>query len=123
ARVCGHGCTFRVLSLFYCVKIPESVLDRRDVRGWGWRRDCDFFSIFAQADAVRSHVVVAAALAKLGAALQNNRLKSIWRHADVVAIDKRRVVALGSDSNAHVFDDPEFGVVLAKDRIPILPGR
>src|SRR5205823_9068277 len=27
------------------------------------------------------------------------------------------------DSNAHVFDDPEFGVELAQDRIPILPGR
>ena len=62
-------------------------------------------------------------VAKLGTALQNDRLKSIWRHAGVVAVDKRRVVALGSDSNAHVFDDPEFGVELAQDRIPILPGR
>ena len=69
------------------------------------------------------HGGVAAARAKLGAALQNDRLKRIWRHAGVVAVDKRRVVALGSDSNAHVFDDPEFGVQLAKDRIPILPGR
>ena len=69
------------------------------------------------------HGGVAAARAKLDAALQNNRLKRIWRHAGVVAVDKRRVVALGSDSNAHVFDDPEFGVELAQDRIPILPGR
>src|SRR5206468_6912781 len=78
---------------------------------------------FAQAyAAVRGCAGVVAAVAQLGAALQNDRLKRIWRHAGVVAVDKRRVVALGSDSNAHVFDDPEFGVELAQDRIPILPG-
>src|SRR4030095_6419610 len=41
----------------------------------------------------------------------------------VVAVDKRCVVAPGSDSNAHVFDDPNFSVPLAQDRIAILPGR
>src|SRR5207247_5516544 len=123
-RVDCHRDKFAVISLFDFVEISESVPDRRDVLGRGWRRDCDLFSIFAQAyAAVRGCAgVVAAARAKLGAALQNNRLKSIWRHADVVAVDKRCVVALGSDSNAQVFHDPNISVELAQDRIPILPG-
>src|SRR5437762_11850130 len=123
ARVLCHRDKFAVISLFDCVKIAESVLDRRDVLGRDWRRDRDLFFIFAQAYAVVGHGGVAAARAKLGAALQNDRLKRIWRHAGVVTVDKRRVVALGSDSNAHVFDDPEFRVKLAQDRIAILPGR
>src|SRR5204862_3059309 len=99
SRFLCHRDKVAVISLFDCVKIPETVLDRRDVLGRGWRRDRDLFSIFAQAyAAVRGCAgVVAAARAKLGAALQNDRLKRIWRHADVVAVDKRRVVALGSD--------------------------
>src|SRR4029453_3140541 len=54
---------------------------------------------------------------------KNDRLKRIWRHSGVVAVDKRRVVALVSDSNAHIFKNPEFGLELAHDRISILPGR
>src|SRR5207237_4241140 len=111
------------ISLFDFVEISKSVLDSRDVLGRGWRWDCDLFSIFAQAHAVRRHLGAAAAGAKLVSTLQNDRLKRIWRHAGVVAVDKRCVVALGSDINAHVFDDPEFGVELAQDRIAILPGR
>src|SRR5437660_4002503 len=123
ARVDCHRDKFAVISLFDFVEISESVLDSRDVLGRGWRWDCDLFSIFAQAHAVRRHIAAAAAVAKLVSTLQNDRLKRIWRHAGVVAVDKRCVVALGSDSNAHVFDDPVFGVKLAQDRIPILPGR
>src|SRR5438874_6583960 len=123
APVDCHRDKFAVITLFDFVEISKSVLDRRDVLGRGWRRDCDLFSIFAQAYPVRSHIGVAAAVAKLVSALQNDRLKRIWRHAGVVAVDKRCVVALGSDSNAHVFDDPEFRVKLAQDRIAILPGR
>src|SRR5438034_3316071 len=124
ARVDCHRDKFAVISLFDFVEISESVLDRRDVLGRGWRWDCDLFSIFAQAHAVRRHIgAAAAAVAKLVSTLQNDRLKGIWRHTGVVAVDKRCVVALGSDSNAHVFDDPEFGVKLAQDRIAILPGR
>src|SRR5204863_1134619 len=123
ARVDCHRDKFAVITLFDFVEISESVLDSRDVLGRGWRWDCDLFSIFAQAHAVRRHIGAAAAVAKLVSTLQNDRLKRIWRHAGVVAVDKRCVVALGSDSNAHVFDDPEFGVKLAQDRIAILPGR
>src|SRR5207237_3971010 len=111
------------ISLFDFVEISESVLDSRDVLGRGWRWDCDLFSIFAQAHAVRRHIGAAAAVAKLVSTLQNDRLKRIWRHAGVVAVDKRCVVTLGSDINAHVFDDPALGVELAQDRIVILPGR
>src|SRR6266480_6364311 len=50
ARVFCHRDKFAVISFFDFVEIPESVLDSRDVLGWGWRRDCDLFSIFAQAD-------------------------------------------------------------------------
>ena len=56
-------------------------------------------------------------------ALQNDRLKGIGRHAGVVAVNKRCVVAPGSDSNAHVFDDPEFGVTSPRTVYPILPRR
>src|SRR6266480_3952489 len=122
-RVDRHRDKFAVISFFDLVEIPESVLNSRDILGRRWRRDRDRLSVFAQAYPVRSHIGAAAAVAKLVSTLQNSRLKSIWRHAGVVAVDKRCVVALGSDSNAHIFDDPEFGVKLAQDRIPILPGR
>src|SRR4029077_21245863 len=99
ARVLCHRDKFAVILRFDCVKISESVLDRRYVLGRGWRRDRDLLSIFAQAHVVCGHGGVAAASAKLEATLQNSRLKRIWRHAGVVAVDKRRVVTLGSDSN------------------------
>ena len=123
ARVDCHRDKFAVISLFDLVEISKSVLDSRDLRGGGRRRDRNLFSIFARAQAVRGRAGVVAARAELDTALQNDRLKGIGRHAGIVAVDKRCVVALGSDSNAHVFDDPEFGVELAQDRIAILPGR
>src|SRR5947207_4148993 len=123
ARVDCHRHKFAVILRFDFVEISKSVLDRRDVWGRGRRRGRNLFSILAQARAVGGRVDVAAALAKLGAALQDNRLKGIWRHAGVVAADKRCVVALGSDTNGQVVDDPNFSVEFAQDRIAILPGR
>src|SRR5207302_921920 len=94
ARVDCHRDKFAVISLFDFVEISESVLDSRDVLGRGRRWDCDRLSVFAQAYPIRSHIGAAAAVAKLVSTLQNDRLKRIWRHAGVVAVDKRCVVAL-----------------------------
>src|SRR4029077_2763162 len=121
ARVGCHRDKFAVILRFDFVEISKSILDSRDVRGRGRRRGRNLFSILARARAVRGRVVVA--LIELDTALQNDRLKCIGRHAGVVSADKRGVVPPGPDSNAHVFDDPEFGVELAQDRIVILPGR
>src|SRR5438270_12027436 len=57
ASVDCHRDKFAVISFFDFVEVAESVLDSRDVRGGGWCRGRNLFSILAQACAVRGRIV------------------------------------------------------------------
>src|SRR5947199_5686923 len=130
-RVARHRHKKVVVSLLDFVEIADSVLNSCDVlvggRGWGRDLFIGVFVVFAQAwqaHAVWVHVwsfgLVSGILAQFGAPLQDDRLKSIGRHANIVAVDKRRVVALSSDSNVQTLKDTNISVKFAKDGIPFL---
>ena len=56
------------------------------------------------------------ALLQHDAPLQHNRLKGIWRHPCVVAVNERRIVGLASDINRQAVDNPDLRVGFAQER-------
>ena len=61
-------------------------------------------------------------MSEFDAALKHDCLKRVWRHPDIVAIDKGRIDALSPDIRCLAVDDPNIGIGFAQNGIAFLSG-